>query len=47
VPKRHVKKMGKKGNWITALKKAFTTNPKEKATNVSTHTLDHQCVGLM
>ncbi|XP_047061627.1 protein IQ-DOMAIN 13-like [Lolium rigidum] len=27
--------MGKKGNWITALKKAFTTNPKEKATNVN------------
>ncbi|KAM0925999.1 hypothetical protein ACQ4PT_003855 [Festuca glaucescens] len=25
--------MGKKGNWITALKKAFTTNPKEKPTN--------------
>uniref|UniRef100_A0ACD5XBI4 Uncharacterized protein n=1 Tax=Avena sativa TaxID=4498 RepID=A0ACD5XBI4_AVESA len=26
--------MGKKGNWITALKKAFTTNPKDKPTNV-------------
>ncbi|CAM0884075.1 unnamed protein product [Alopecurus aequalis] len=26
--------MGKKGNWITALKKAFTTNPKEKPTNL-------------
>jgi hypothetical protein len=34
VPWRNVKEMGKKGNWITALKKAFTTNPKEKPTNV-------------
>jgi hypothetical protein len=27
--------MGKKGSWFTALKKAFTPNPKEKPTNVS------------
>jgi hypothetical protein len=27
--------MGKKGNWFTALKKAFTSSPKEKPTNVS------------
>ncbi|TVU36197.1 hypothetical protein EJB05_18119 [Eragrostis curvula] len=26
--------MGKKGNWFTALKKAFTSSPKEKPTNV-------------
>lgn len=26
--------MGKKGSWLTALKKAFTSGPKEKATNV-------------
>lgn len=33
---RNVKEMGKKGSsWITALKKAFTSNPKEKSTNVS------------
>lgn len=32
---RNVKEMGKKGNWFTALKKAFTTSPKEKPTNVS------------
>jgi hypothetical protein len=27
--------MGKKGNWFSALKKAFTSSPKEKPTNVS------------
>lgn len=27
--------MGKKGGWITALKKAFTSGPKDKPTNVS------------
>jgi hypothetical protein len=27
--------MGKNGNWLSALKKAFTSSPKEKPTNVS------------
>ena len=27
--------MGKKGNWFTALKKAFTSSPKVKPSNVS------------
>jgi hypothetical protein len=30
----NVKEMGKKGNWFSALKKAFTPGPKEKQTNV-------------
>ncbi|KAK3162716.1 hypothetical protein QOZ80_1BG0092850 [Eleusine coracana subsp. coracana] len=29
--------MGKKGNWFSALKKAFTSSPKEKPTNVHHH----------
>lgn len=33
--RRYVKEMGKKGGWITALKKAFTSGPKDKPTNVS------------
>jgi hypothetical protein len=32
---RNVKEMGKKGNWFSALKKAFTSGPKEKPTDVS------------
>jgi hypothetical protein len=31
---RNVKEMGKKGNWFSALKKAFTPGPKEKQANV-------------
>ncbi|KAG8078736.1 hypothetical protein GUJ93_ZPchr0007g3763 [Zizania palustris] len=30
----NVKEMGKKGGWISALKKAFTSSPREKPTNV-------------